>query len=194
MDLFNKLLKDGSNSAICMDLMKNYSNWAIWKIATEKYSLRGLMPFNPLVRSLFSTATAYSIFMDGGVVGVKRGRGRPGVGGVRSSEADEAPVWGMNRSSVIRNTILYFICFQFSVLYSTSRNLCCVARLVVVIFQPLWNLSNNHLAIFRTWSNNFYHHRVIYVEIDVVMLLKTQTIVTRSDNKERMHLRRGSDV
>ena len=67
-------MKDGSNSAICMDLMKNYSNWAIWKIATEKYSLRGLMPFNPLVRSLFSTATAYSIFMDeecGGVVGAK---------------------------------------------------------------------------------------------------------------------------
>ena len=33
--------------------------------------------FQPLVRSLFSTATAYSIFMDGGVVG---GEERAGVG------------------------------------------------------------------------------------------------------------------
>ena len=112
--------------------------------------------FQPLVRSLFSTATAYSIFMDGGVVGVKRGRGRPGVGGRKKRWS----WWGscVWNEQIFRYHKPYFVLYMLSILYSAFE----FQKLVLQCsFCNLWNLSNNHLVISSTWSNNFYHHRVI---------------------------------
>ena len=108
--------------------------------------------FQPLVRSLFSTATAYSIFMDGGVVGGEERAGvGQGVGGGRKKQ------WSWWVSCVCNEQIFH---------YHYITTIFCAYQ-----FRR-WESYTQY------WIYIFIHHIEKYVEIYVVaMLLSPQTIV-----------------